>query len=51
MTIQDVVACQIQSNSQQITAYQADITNLLALIQNINEQQGVLVAWLAANPA
>ena len=50
MTIQDVVAQQIQQLTGQINAYQADITNLLVMLGNLQEQQGVLVTWLAANP-
>ena len=50
MTIQDVVALQIQQVQGQINAYQTDINNLLVMLGNLQEQQGVLVAWLAANP-
>lgn len=51
MTIQDVVAAQVSTNTTQLAAYQADIANLLTLIGTLTEQQGVLQAWLAANPA
>lgn len=50
MTIQEVVAAQIQSNTQQLQAWQADITNLLTMIGNLQSQQTTLQAWLAANP-
>lgn len=51
MTIHDVLVQQQQTNAQQLQAYQADITNLLCLIDNLNDQQQVITAWLAANPA
>jgi len=50
MTIQQVLQQVLQNNQQQMAAYQADVTNLLALIQNLSEQTAEVVAWLAANP-
>jgi hypothetical protein len=51
MTIHDVVLATFNANAQQITAYQADINNLLALLSNLQQQQAVMTTWLAANPS
>lgn len=51
MTFHDVVRCMFENNQQQITAYQADINNLLALLTTLQEQQQELAAWLAVNPS
>ena len=50
MTIQQVLQQLLQNNQQQLAAYQADITNLLAMIQNLNDQNAEITTWLAANP-
>ena len=51
MTIHDVLTQQLQTTQGQINAYEQDITNLLCLLGNLQQQQGVIVTWLAANPA
>lgn len=51
MTIHDLLVQQQQANAQQLQAYQADVVNILALIDDLNARQGVITAWLAANPA
>lgn len=51
MTIHDVVLAQFNNNAGQIQAYQADITNLLAMLTELQNTQQVLTTWLAANPA
>jgi hypothetical protein len=51
MTIHDVVLAQFNTQQQQIQAYQADITNLLAMLTNLQQSQQVIVQWLAANPS
>jgi hypothetical protein len=50
MTIQEVLQQLLQNNQQQLAAYQADITNLLVMIQQLNEANAEVTAWLAANP-
>jgi hypothetical protein len=51
MTINEVMQQQLQQIQQQLGAYQADITNLLAMINSLNTQAQVITTWLAANPA
>lgn len=48
-TIQEVLAAQIQTNQQQLAAYQADINNLLNMIQTLNDNTRTMQAWLAVN--
>jgi hypothetical protein len=50
MTIQEVLQQLLQQNQGQLAAYQADITNLLVMIQNLNDQNTEITTWLAANP-
>lgn len=50
MTIQEVIAAQIAANQQQLAAYQADIQNILNLVNTLNTNTQVLITWLAANP-
>ena len=51
MTIQCVLQQLLQNNQQQLAAYQADITNLLVMIQNLNDQNMEITTWLNQNPA
>lgn len=51
MTIQEVLAQLLQQNQQQLAAYQADINNLLSMMDNLNCQNKEITTWLAANPA
>lgn len=51
MTIHDVLVQQQQMNAQQLQAYQADICNLLAMIDDLNTKQQVITTWLSQNPA
>lgn len=51
MTIHDVLQAQYTTNAQQIEAYQADVTNLLTLLTNLQQSQQVITTWLAANPS
>jgi cell division protein FtsB len=51
MSIQDVLQQLLETQQRQLAAYQQDVTNLLALIQNLNDQVVEVTAWLAANPA
>jgi hypothetical protein len=51
MTIHDVVNAQLAQIEGQINAYQVDIQNLLPMLNNLQQQAQVLIAWLAANPA
>jgi hypothetical protein len=50
MTIQQVLQQLLQNNQQQLAAYQADVTNLLVMIGQLNEANVEIQTWLAANP-
>jgi conjugal transfer/entry exclusion protein len=51
MTIHDVLQQQLEQIGGQIHAYQADINNLLPLLQNLQQQEAAIIQWLANNPA
>lgn len=50
MTMHEVVAAQLAQIEAQINAYQADIANLLPMLNNLQQQAQVLIQWLVANP-
>lgn len=51
MTMHDVVVAQLAQIEGQINAYNADISNLLPMLNNLQQQAQVLITWLQANPA
>lgn len=51
MTMHDVVNQQLAQIESQVAAYQADINNLLPMLNNLQQQAQVLITWLANNPA
>jgi hypothetical protein len=51
MTIHQVLTLQLEQIGSQIQAYQADINNLLPMINQLQQQQQVIITWLAHNPA
>jgi NADH:ubiquinone oxidoreductase subunit E len=51
MTIHEVLTNQLQQIAGQIGAYQADINNLLPILNNLQQQEQAIVLWLANNPA
>lgn len=51
MTMHDVVTQQLASIESDIARYQADISNLLPMLSNLQQQAQVLIQWLSANPA
>lgn len=46
----DVVTAQLAQVESQIAMYQADITNLLPMLNNLQQQAQAMITWLAANP-
>lgn len=50
MTMRDVVTEQLAQIESQINAYQADISNLLPMLNTLQQQAQVMITWLASNP-
>jgi len=51
MTIHEVLVAQLQQIAGQIQAYQADINNLLPMLNQLQQQEQAIITWLASNPA
>lgn len=51
MTIQDALQNYMTQLNQQILEYQANVTNIMAILDQLQEQQKAVAQWLAANPA
>ena len=51
MTMHDVVMAQLAQIESQIAAYNADIQNLLPMLNTLQQQAQVYIQWLATNPA
>jgi len=50
MTIQDALQNYMSQLNSQILEYQANVTNIMAVLDQLQEQQKVVAQWLAANP-
>jgi uncharacterized protein involved in exopolysaccharide biosynthesis len=50
MTIQQVLQQQLAQIESQIAAYNADINNLLPMLNNLQQEAQAIIQWLAANP-
>jgi uncharacterized protein Smg (DUF494 family) len=50
MTAHDVMVDQLNQKQQQIGAYQADVANLLTMLNTLRQQEQALILWLSQNP-
>lgn len=51
MTAYEVMTNQLAQTQAQITAYQTDVSNLLNLINGLQQQEQAIITWLSTNPA
>lgn len=49
-TIQDVMNKRLEDLNGQIAAYQADLNNILSLLETFQTEQKILSQWIATNP-